>query len=156
MSNPYEVCLIEGHVGNAGALAACLSDLMYDRREESDDTNGSSSSGLTDVAALPFLLFCASLVFFMQAGFAMVCAGSVRKKNVQNTALKNLLDLFGSAISFYCVGYAFAFGGGDADGVTVIGSSNFFLVGLQSDESGLGYCFWFYQFAFAATSGKHS
>lgn len=38
------------------------------------------------------LVFSAALVFFMQAGFAMVCAGAVRKKNVQNTMLKNLLD----------------------------------------------------------------
>jgi Amt family ammonium transporter len=39
-----------------------------------------------------FLIYAAALVFFMQAGFAMVCAGSVRTKNVQNTMLKNLLD----------------------------------------------------------------
>ena len=29
-----------------------------------------------------------ALVFFMQAGFAMLCAGSVRRKNTQNTMLK--------------------------------------------------------------------
>ena len=39
-----------------------------------------------------FLVYSAALVFFMQAGFAMLCAGAVRKKNVQNTMLKNLLD----------------------------------------------------------------
>ena len=39
-----------------------------------------------------FLVYSAVLVFFMQAGFAMLCAGAVRKKNVQNTMLKNLLD----------------------------------------------------------------
>ena len=38
------------------------------------------------------LVYSAALVFFMQAGFAMLCAGAVRKKNVQNTMLKNLLD----------------------------------------------------------------
>lgn len=37
------------------------------------------------------LVFAAALVFLMQAGFAMVCAGAVRTKNVQNTMLKNLL-----------------------------------------------------------------
>lgn len=39
-----------------------------------------------------FLVYSAALVFFMQAGFAMICAGSVRKKNVGNSMLKNLLD----------------------------------------------------------------
>lgn len=38
------------------------------------------------------LVLSAALVFYMQAGFAMLCAGAVRKKNVQNTMLKNLLD----------------------------------------------------------------
>jgi len=91
----------------------------------------------------------------MQAGFAMVCAGSVRKKNVQNTTLKNLLDLCGSAISFYFVGYAFAYGGrNNADGVTFIGDNNFLLLDLANDESGVGYSEFLFQFSFAATSGK--
>jgi hypothetical protein len=45
-----------------------------------------------------FLVFSAALVFFMQAGFAMLCAGAVRKKNVQNTMLKNLLDAVSKTI----------------------------------------------------------
>ena len=39
-----------------------------------------------------YLIFSAALVFYMQSGFAMLCGGSVRKINVQNTMLKNLLD----------------------------------------------------------------
>jgi hypothetical protein len=31
------------------------------------------------------LILTGALVFFMQAGFAMVCAGAIRKKNVNNT-----------------------------------------------------------------------
>ena len=31
-----------------------------------------------------YLLFAGTLVFFMQAGFAMLCAGSIRAKNVKN------------------------------------------------------------------------
>ena len=56
------------------------------------------------------LVIAGALVFFMQAGFAMLCAGSVRKKNVNNTMLKNLLDACGAGIAFYCTGFAFAFG----------------------------------------------
>lgn len=100
-----------------------------------------------------FLIFCASLVFLMQAGFAMVCAGCVRKKNVQNTMLKNLLDVCGSSIAFYFFGYAFAFGG-DPEKTSFIGNSKFFMLGMDEDETGIEYAHWLFQFTFAATSGK--
>ena len=45
-----------------------------------------------DYTSRIFLVYSAALVFFMQAGFAMICAGSVRRKNVGNSMLKNLLD----------------------------------------------------------------
>ena len=49
-----------------------------------------ATSGLdTDTFYLPFA---GALVFFMQAGFAMLCAGSVRQKNVKNIMLKDMLD----------------------------------------------------------------
>jgi hypothetical protein len=44
------------------------------------------------------LVYSAALIFLMQAGFAMLCAGAVRKKNVQNTMLKNLLDAVSAAV----------------------------------------------------------
>lgn len=86
-----------------------------------------------------------ALVFFMQAGFAMLCAGAVRKKNVQNTMLKNLLDACGAALAFFCVGYAFAFGG-DANSKTFIGTSNFCLMDVDD------LAFWLFQYAFSAAS----
>jgi ammonia channel protein AmtB len=46
-----------------------------------------------------------TLVFMMQTGFAMLCAGSVRQKNVKNIMLKNLLDACGGAIGFWSLGY---------------------------------------------------
>lgn len=95
-----------------------------------------------------FLIYAASLVFYMQAGFAMLCAGSVRIKNLQNTMLKNLLDACGAALGFYTIGYAFAWGGSREDntGTTFIGLDNFFLMGVEQKA------FWLFQFAFAATS----
>jgi len=50
------------------------------------------------------LVLSGGLIFFMQAGFATLCAGAVRIKNVQNTMLKNLLDACGAAIAFFSVG----------------------------------------------------
>ena len=96
-----------------------------------------------------------ALVFFMQAGFAMLCAGSVRKKNTQNTMLKNLLDACGAAIAYFCVGYAFAFGGDKSSrtgnnentgATTFIGLDNFFGTGV-TDLS-----FFFFQYTFTAAS----
>ena len=50
------------------------------------------------------LVVTGAMIFFMQAGFASLCAGAVRIKNVQNTMLKNLLDACGAAIGFFLVG----------------------------------------------------
>jgi ammonium transporter, Amt family len=71
----------------------------------------------------------------MQAGFAMLCAGSVRRKNAQNTMLKNLLDACGAAIAYFCVGYAFAFGGDRIKGESYIGIP---MVKKAVDLEGLG------------------
>jgi Amt family ammonium transporter len=87
----------------------------------------------------------------MQAGFAMLCAGSVRQKNVKNIMLKNLLDACGGALGFYTVGYGFAYGSasGDYSSARFIGDYNFFLMGL---DTGYEYISWFFQFAFAASA----
>ncbi|MBN2144432.1 MAG: ammonium transporter [Candidatus Aureabacteria bacterium] len=53
------------------------------------------------------------LVFFMQAGFAMVEAGFVRAKNAVNIIMKNLLDFSIATICFFAVGYGLMFGDGN-------------------------------------------
>jgi Amt family ammonium transporter len=107
-----------------------------------------ADGGTHEYARSIFLVYAAALVFFMQAGFAMLCAGAVRKKNVQNTMLKNLLDACGASLAFFTVGYAFAFGrsGDDPDKKTFIGTSNFFLMDVED------YAFWLFQYAFSAAS----
>eukprot|EP00978_Attheya_sp_CCMP212_P020849 scaffold60244_cov54-Attheya_sp.AAC.1 len=90
-------------------------------------------------------------VFFLlyAAGFAMLCAGSVRSKNVKNIMLKNLLDACGGAIGFWSLGYAFAYGGSDKYHKAFIGNTDFFLRNFNKGED---YASWFFQFAFAATA----
>jgi ammonia channel protein AmtB len=51
-----------------------------------------------------------TFVLTPQAGFALVEVGSVRMKNTKNILTKNLLDPCISALSFWIIGYAFAFG----------------------------------------------
>jgi Amt family ammonium transporter len=46
----------------------------------------------------------------MQAGFAMLCAGSVRAKNAKNIILLNILDACFGCCAWYLTGFAFAFG----------------------------------------------
>jgi len=94
------------------------------------------------------LVYAGALVFFMQAGFAMLCAGAVREKNIQNTMLKNLLDACGASIAWFTVGYAFAFGGENpaSPQKTFIGHTNFFLMNVDD------YAFWFFQYAFSAAA----
>lgn len=50
------------------------------------------------------------LVFFMQVGFIALETGSGRAKNVRNILLKNLLDTMLTALCWWAVGYAFAYG----------------------------------------------
>jgi Amt family ammonium transporter len=97
---------------------------------------------------LPMCLLYSICYLFCFVLLPVLCGGCVRKKNLQNTMLKNLLDACGAAIAFYCVGFAFAFGGqnGRSD-ITFIGSTNFFSMGDDVDQA-----FWFFEYAFSATS----
>mmetsp|Transcript_12599 Transcript_12599/g.25522 ORF Transcript_12599/g.25522 Transcript_12599/m.25522 type:complete len:554 (-) Transcript_12599:259-1920(-) len=108
----------------------------------------SRETGSREFARKVLLIYSAALVFFMQAGFAMVCAGAVRKKNVQNTMLKNLLDACGASLAFFTIGYAFAFGGSDYESPekTFVGRKNFFLMDVDD------YAFFLFQYAFSAAS----
>jgi Amt family ammonium transporter len=82
----------------------------------------------------------------MQTGFAMLCAGCVRLKNVQNTMLKNLLDACGSAIAWFLIGYSLAFGGrGEIVGTTFVGKGNYFASVVDPS-------FWFFEYTFSATA----
>ncbi len=53
---------------------------------------------------------CAALVFFMQAGFAMLESGMVRSKNAINVIMKNYTDMCFGALIFWGVGYGLMFG----------------------------------------------
>ncbi len=86
-----------------------------------------------------FLLFAGALVFFMQVGFAMLLAGSIREKNVANVLLWNLLDSAGGALAFWSIGYALAYGGDTPGGpVTFVGNTGFFLA-----TQGIDLHFWY-------------
>ena len=93
------------------------------------------------------------LVFFMQAGFALVEAGMTRAKNVVNIFAKNMTDAIVGILAFFATGWAFAFG---ESGGWFIGTSNFFLQDLDLaaiPEGGLSPATsFFFQAVFAATA----
>ena len=62
--------------------------------------------GMKDISAINTLwvLVGAALVFFMQAGFAMVETGFTRAKNAGNIIMKNLIDFCIGTPVFWLVG----------------------------------------------------
>ena len=89
----FESCQANFEDGDTAGMLECISDQFQDDR-------AAKAKDLNDF----LLVLAGSMIFFMQSGFAMLCAGSVRLKNVQNTMLKNLLDACGAALAFYLVG----------------------------------------------------
>ncbi|QDU61978.1 Ammonia channel precursor [Planctomycetes bacterium Pan216] len=68
-------------------------------------------------------MLAAFLVFFMQAGFALVESGFTRAKNAVNICMKNLLDFSFASILFWAVGFGLMFSVGNP----FTGDSGFFL-----------------------------
>ncbi|QXD15041.1 ammonium transporter [Rhodocaloribacter litoris] len=89
----------------------------------------------------------AVLVFFMQAGFALLETGFTRSKNAVNIIMKNVMDVSAGAVVFFVLGFGLMFGtslGG------WIGTDGFFLAGLGGDP--WTYAFFLFQAVFAATA----
>lgn len=104
--------------------------------------------------AFVFLAFI--LVFVMQAGFAMLEAGSVRMKNAGHVAGKTVLTLAIASLCFWAVGFAFGFGNGNS----FFGTEGFFFSGESMAASFESLAFsdvslnvkFLFQMAFAAVS----
>jgi Amt family ammonium transporter len=101
-----------------------------------------------------WILIAASLVIFMQAGFALVEAGLTRGKNVANIFMKNLMDFCIGSVLFFAVGYAIAFGGKMSGIGGIIGGDGWFLAGDGIFTYGTldKFVFFTFQAAFAATA----
>jgi len=104
-----------------------------------------------------WLVLAAALVFFMQAGFAMVEIGLTRAKNAGNIIMKNLMDFAVGAIAFFAVGWALMYGAPGFGGL--FGTNGFFLGYDEASMAAYGvermssiYRDWFFQVVFAATA----
>ncbi len=94
-------------------------------------------------------LIAAALVFFMQAGFAMVESGFTRAKNAVNIMMKNLMDFSMGSLAFWAVGFGLMFG---VTSTGWFGTSCFFLSDFSPDGDPWVLAFWMFQTVFAATA----
>jgi len=96
-----------------------------------------------------FTAVAAFLVFFMQAGFAMVESGFTRAKNSCNIMMKNLMDFSIGSIMWLLIGFTLMFGAGNG----FIGNLAFFGGGAADTANvDLGWTFWIFQCVFAGTA----
>lgn len=105
----------------------------------------------TDVSALEtnlqaaWLLLCTALVLFMQAGFTVLEAGTVRHKNSINVAIKNVVTLVLAVPAFYIIGYSLTFG---VDRLGLYGEP----VMVLANKTNADYAHFAYQAMFCATA----
>lgn len=92
-----------------------------------------------------WVVIAAALVFFMQAGFALLESGMSRSKNSVNVMMKNYLDACLGTLVFWLVGFGLMFGHNSSGWV---GTSHFMPANLPSWD----YTLLLFQTMFAATA----
>lgn len=100
-----------------------------------------------------WVLVGAALVFFMQAGFAMVETGFTRAKNAGNIIMKNLMDFCIGTPAFWIVGFGLMFGGTGAFIGSIKGIAEEANYGSSMLPDGVPfYAFLIFQTVFCATA----
>ena len=102
------------------------------------------------------LMFCAVLVLFMQAGFAMLEAGLNPAKHTVNILCKNLLDMAVGVLLFFVVGYGLMYPGFEDGDNGYLKFSQPMIGEFDATTAGAGTLHpqvdFLYQVAFAATA----
>lgn len=93
-----------------------------------------------------WFLIGAALVFWMQAGFAMVEAGFTRAKNTGNILMKNLMDFCIGTVMFILIGFGLLLG---EDMVGLIGKPGF---DIFTDYGGFDWSNFVFNLVFCATT----
>lgn len=79
-------------------------------QEVSVDSVAASVKETTTAINIMWMLICGFLVFFMQAGFALVETGFTRTKNVAHTMMMNMMVFCIGAVGYWLLGFALQFG----------------------------------------------
>ncbi|MBN2008234.1 ammonium transporter [candidate division KSB1 bacterium] len=90
----------------------------------------------------------AFLVFFMQAGFAMVEGGFTRAKNTVNIMMKNLMDFSIGSLVFFLFGFGLMFGATNG----LFGTTHFMMSVTDIAGKDWNWTFLIFQTVFAATA----
>lgn len=130
-------------------LAFLIAATLFPGPAVAQDPGGAETLRANPSAPVDYVwvLVCGFLVFFMQAGFAMVEAGFCRAKNVTNLMSKNLIDFVIASLVFFAIGYGFLKG---EDRFGLIGLGHWFLRGEAYDVG--TYLDFFWQLVFAGTA----
>lgn len=78
-----------------------------------------------------WVVFASTLVFFMNAGFAMLETGFCRQKNAVNMLSKNLIVFALATVAFWAIGFGIMFGNGNG----FFGTHGFFLSGADNSPA---------------------
>lgn len=130
----------------------CSATMAWAGDEEAAPTIANNADAIALVqthANYVWTLVAAALVFFMQAGFAMVEAGFTRAKNAINIMMKNLMDFSMGSLFYWAVGFGLMFG---VSKTGFFGTTGFFLSDFTVDGDPWVLAFWMFQVVFAATA----
>jgi len=83
-----------------------------DKRAARHEAGGCDRHGRIAINFI-WTLICGFLVFFMQAGFAMMETGFTRTKNAGHTMAMNMMVFVFGILGYWVCGYAFQMGGAD-------------------------------------------
>jgi Amt family ammonium transporter len=145
------------YLGVSGVLATILILTLFMSTEVfalNGSVDGKEVSAAKYMADTIWVLLAAFLVFFMQAGFAMVESGFTRAKNAVNILMKNLMDFSIGSVAFWIVGFAIMFGNGNG----FLGLSGWFVPAESKAFASLEWssvpthAAWLFQLVFAATA----
>lgn len=106
------------------------------------------ATALQDNINIVWTCVAAFLVFFMQAGFAMVESGFTRAKNTVNIMMKNLMDFSIGTLAFFIVGFGLMFGATNG----LFGTTHFLLSGADWTGGDWNFTFLIFQTVFAGTA----
>ncbi|HEO72376.1 MAG TPA: ammonium transporter, partial [Candidatus Hydrogenedentes bacterium] len=114
--------------GTAALLALALVALCMPTWAEETEAAAPDYKVMLDTL---WVMIAGFLVFFMNAGFALVESGFCRSKNTVNILAKNFIVFAIASLTFWASGFALMFG----DGSGLIGLSGFFLSGTDNSPA---------------------